>query len=172
MPCSHCLVRVQQQLLSLVLTHRRNAFSPRFLSLFLFFLSSLWAGVCLSGCICPHPWLCVCHTLECTRGTFEMFQCLWSVQADPVQCWGSLQLCTSQTRELLTPVLWIRQKSGSYHVLEPWCHFGSWQILKKAFHFVLDTFAQVWMTKCQNLILIGIFFWLHCLFLRCVLSQV
>lgn len=136
MPCSHCLVRVQQQqLLSLVLTRRRNAFSPRFLSLFLSFLSSLWAGVCLSGCICPHPWLCVCHTLECTRGTFEMFQCLWSVQADPVQCWGSLQLCTSQTRELLTPVLWIRQKIRKLSRLRTMVSFWKLADLKKSLSF-------------------------------------
>lgn len=64
-----------------------------------------------------------------------MFQCLWSVQADPVQCWGSLQLCTSQTRELLTPVLWIRQKIRKLSRLRTMVSFWKLADLKKSLSF-------------------------------------
>lgn len=87
--------------------------------------SSLRAGVWLNGCICLQPWLCINHNPCCPEHL-----CNLSVHVEyPGRSSVMLvQLCISWPRELLTPLLWMRQKSGSLtHLLELWCHFRSWQ---------------------------------------------
>jgi len=71
---------------------------------------------------------CAVATALAAWGTSATFGCPWSVQAHPVLCWGCAQVCVSRARELLTPLLWVRRKSGNRaHLVEPWCHLGRWQ---------------------------------------------